>query len=69
MFFFLEDLQVHLFCFSFHVEECIVEECIVVECIVGEYVLVFTPNTCVNKDIQLHQYKTRVFNFWPQLLL
>ena len=46
-----------------------VEECIVGECIVGEYVLVFTLSTCTNKDIQLHQYEIRVFNFWPQLLL
>ena len=33
------------------------------ECIVGECVLVFTLNTCANKDIQLHQYETRVLDF------
>ena len=38
------------------------------ECIVGERTH-FTLNTCANKDIQLHQYETRVFDFWPQLLL
>ena len=38
------------------------------ECIVGECVLVFTLNTCANNDIHLHQYETRVFDFWPQLL-
>ena len=54
----LEHLRVHLFCFSFHVEECII----------GQRTH-FTPNTCANKDIQLHQYETRVFDFWPQLLL
>ena len=52
LFFFLEHLRVHLFCFSFHVEECII----------GERTH-FTPNTCANKDIQLHQYETRVFDF------
>ena len=31
--------------------------------------LVFTLNTCANKDIHLHQYETRVYDFWPQLLL
>ena len=61
---FLEHLWVHLFCFNFPVGECIVGECIV-----GECVLVFTLNTCANKDIHLHQYETRVFDFWPQLLL
>ena len=44
----------HLFCFSFHVGEC---------------KLVFTLNTRANKDIHLHQYETRVYDFWPQLLL
>ena len=29
----------------------------------------FTLNTCANKDIHLHQFETRVFDFWPQLLL
>ena len=43
------------FCFSFHVGECIVGEC----------KLVFTLNTCANKDIHLHQYETRVYDFWP----
>ena len=52
----------HLFCFSFHVVECIVEECIVGECIVGER-MHFTLDTCANKDIQLHQYETRVYDF------
>ena len=50
----------HLFCFSFHVEDCIVGECVR---------LAFTLNTCANKDIQLYQYETCVFDFWPQLLL
>ena len=46
-----------------------VEECIVGECIVGECVPVFTLNTYANRDIQLHQYETHIFDFWPQLLL
>ena len=50
----------HLFCFSFQVGECIVGECVR---------LFFTLNTCTNKDIHLHQYETRVYDFWPQLLL
>ena len=29
----------------------------------------FTLNTCANKDIHLHQFETRVFDFWPPLLL
>ena len=33
----LEHLRVHLFCFSFHVEECIIGQC-----------THFTPNTCAN---------------------
>ena len=41
------------FCFSFHVGEC---------------ELVFTQNTCANKDIHLHQYETHVYDFWSQLL-
>ena len=44
-------------------ERLYVEECILVEC------THFSLNTCGNKDIQLHQYETRVFDFWPQLLL
>ena len=43
-----------MFCFSFHVEEC---------------TLGFALNTCANKDIHFHQFETRVFDFWPQLLL
>ena len=40
-----------------------VGECLYVEeCIVGERTH-FAPNTCANKDIQLHQYETRVFDF------
>ena len=31
--FLLEHLRVHLFCFSFHVGECIVGECVVGECV------------------------------------
>ena len=54
----LEHLWVHLFCFSFPVEDCII----------GQRTH-FTPNACANKDIQLHQYETRVFDFWPHLLL
>ena len=36
---------------------------------IGKCVLVFTQNRSANKDIPLHQYKTRVYDFWPQLLL
>ena len=38
-------LRVYLFCFSFHVGECM---------------LVFTLNTCANIDIHPHQFETRV---------
>ena len=44
---------------SFHVGECIVGEC----------VLVFTQNTCANKDIHPYQYETGVYDFLPLLLL